>query len=126
MKVFNDSNSETGLTLLEVLLSIVILSVVVIGLLGFFAQTILLSSRVEDRMTALNIAEEVLLEYKLNKEYQEEVIINNKTYYSRVFELDNTSSLGLTPLKVEVYSMNDFSSSSYITGVYGYFEEDEE
>ncbi|WP_100371704.1 type IV pilus modification PilV family protein [Bacillus sp. FJAT-45037] len=121
---------EHGLTLVEILVSIVIMGILIISFLNLFSQSILSSSKVEDRLTAVNIAEKVLTEVKeshsvnLDHYNQTEGIhffdINNKRYYIRADEL-LTNELGLTVVSVDISIEHNFSDSN-TTRLYGYIE----
>lgn len=58
--------AESGFTLLEVLLSIVILSIISISFMGFFSSNMTSSSKNEDQYTASVLAREVLTKFKLS------------------------------------------------------------
>ena len=123
MKIYNLIRNDKGVTLIELLASIVILSIVIIGFLSFFPQTLLLSTKVEDRLTGLNVAEEVLNEYKETNIWKDVVSVNNKQYYTKVVYIHEQSVLNLTPVRVEIYSNVTFSNSTFISSIYSYVEE---
>ncbi|WP_078381916.1 type IV pilus modification PilV family protein [Sutcliffiella halmapala] len=115
-------SNEKGVTLIELLASIVILSIVILGLLTFFSQLMSHSLKVEDKLTTINLAEKVLNEYKLVQEEFTEHELNGKIYYSKVIELPDQRYLDLLPIRVEIYTDNSYNSTSMATQIYGYME----
>ncbi|WHZ01907.1 prepilin-type N-terminal cleavage/methylation domain-containing protein [Neobacillus sp. YX16] len=65
MKFFQE---EKGLTLLEVLLAISILSIIFISFLSFFPQMGFINKENENKAQAINTAKEVLLEWQNSQE----------------------------------------------------------
>ncbi|WP_407272735.1 prepilin-type N-terminal cleavage/methylation domain-containing protein [Radiobacillus sp. PE A8.2] len=57
-------SNSLGLTLIEILASLVILGIILISFFTFFSQTIFLSKKVEDNLTAINVGEKILYEMK--------------------------------------------------------------
>ncbi|MCJ8006996.1 prepilin-type N-terminal cleavage/methylation domain-containing protein [Lederbergia wuyishanensis] len=121
--------NHKGLTLIEILASITILAIVIISFLTFFSQTMLFSSKAEDRVTSINIADKILYNVKndlvvytgdtrvisgeLYKEI-EPVYINKKTYYPYVNQTQETpESLNLSIVHVLIFvNKNDKSAMS--------------
>lgn len=66
MRKFKELNQSEGFTLIEILASIVILGIILITFLSFFSQSMLFSSKVEQNLSAVNIADRVLYEFKEN------------------------------------------------------------
>lgn len=60
--------NEKGLTLLEVLLSIVILSIILISIMKFFPQMGLMNKQNIDKQQAINTARETLFEFQNDSE----------------------------------------------------------
>ncbi|RSL32377.1 prepilin-type N-terminal cleavage/methylation domain-containing protein [Salibacterium salarium] len=121
--------NQTGLTLIEVLASITILSIVTLTFLSFFSQSMIFSERTEDELTAVNAAEKVMNIVKNNPpafEYPEEVIVvNEKQYYTEV-EKSPQNELGLRKVHVKIFTNPDYNSGSKPTSeLYGYIEVDE-
>ena len=58
----NNLKNNGGFTLIEILASITILGIVVTIFLSFFSNATLLSSKTEDKLTAINLAEKELYE----------------------------------------------------------------
>lgn len=125
MKIYNLNRNEKGITLIELLASIVILSIVIIGFFSFFPQSILLSTKVEDKLVGLNVAEEVLNEYKETNSWKDVVSVNNKQYYTNIVYIYEQSVFNLTPIRIEIYTNDTFSTSTFITSIYSYVEEGE-
>ncbi|CAG9619494.1 type IV pilus modification PilV family protein [Sutcliffiella rhizosphaerae] len=123
MRTIHNNCNQKGLTLIEILVSIVILGIIFTGMLGFFSQMTTYSSHADNRITSMNLAEKVLNEYKSTGSYPtEEHIINGKSYYPKVTELSAHQSLDLISLHVEIYSDPTHSTSSLLTELYGYKE----
>lgn len=119
------SNSQSGLTLLEVLASIVIVGLIVTTFFGFFSQSMLFSSKNEEDLQAINTARRVLayvqeannsniasllatrnnkLGLKLEESsssYYIEVQNNNK-YYVQVKKLPSGPSYSLIPIAIQI------------------------
>ena len=76
-----------GLTLVELLVTIVILSIVLVTFMSIFPQSMKLSKTTEEKLAAINIAEIVLSDFKNNvkndlKDYEVPYDINGKTLLS--------------------------------------------
>lgn len=63
----NGLKNNKGLTLIEVLASIVILSIVIISFVALFPQMSLFNEKTEENLDAISIAKEVLVEMKSTK-----------------------------------------------------------
>ncbi|MFC4800979.1 prepilin-type N-terminal cleavage/methylation domain-containing protein [Neobacillus sp. GCM10023253] len=100
--------NEKGLTLLEVLISIVLLSMVLLTTMSFFPQMGLVNKQNEEKTQAINSAKEVLINW------QESTVV--KTYLAS----DNQTA-GFTPAYVDEKVNYTFFSSTKYTGYY-YFE----
>lgn len=64
MKNLRNALNDKGLTLIELLVSLALISIVIVTFLSFFSQSVLFSSKSEDKLTAVNIAEKVIAELK--------------------------------------------------------------
>lgn len=121
-----------GLTLIELLSAITLLSIVIIIFLNIFSESIFMSRKVEDKLSSVNVAEKVLntvrrgdpsisyekYPYKLPK-------VNGKTYYPVVTVTQTTkeSELGLKLVHVKIYSKEDFDKESKPDSqIFGYIE----
>ncbi|WEG17382.1 prepilin-type N-terminal cleavage/methylation domain-containing protein [Alkalihalophilus pseudofirmus] len=124
--------NNNGLTLIEVLASMVILSIVIISFMTFFSQSMMFSNKVEDRLTAVNLAEKVLVdvrtaksielgEYDTSDEGNHYFQINNKYYYIQAEEVPDQTHLNLIPFYVDVSISEDFNEKD-TTRLYGYIE----
>ncbi|MBW8350214.1 type II secretion system GspH family protein [Bacillus sp. IITD106] len=134
--VFNNK----GLTLIELLASIVILSIVIVSFLHFFSQAMLFTGKAEDRMTSINIAEKVLQSVKNDtanytgekqvingKEYEEvkPIIINKKTYYPYVnLSKETPESLQLNVVHVLIFANKN--NKSAVSELYSYIKSEEQ
>ena len=72
MKILSNLN-EDGLTLVEVLASVVILSIVILTSLTFFSQALFFSAKEEDNLTGVNIAEKILFDVVENPQLIEHI-----------------------------------------------------
>lgn len=128
MRIDQRINDQKGLTLIEILASIVILGIVFTGMLGFFSQTVNFSTHNENKITSINLAEKMLSEYKATNSYMREHTINGKIYYVEIAELSahKTNDLGhtkeLLPIAVKVYTDPSLTPSSLTTELYSYKE----
>lgn len=133
--------NHKGVTLIEILASITILFLVLLYFLSFFGQATLLSTKTEDRLTAINIAEKVLNEvsddsavYTGNNQlidgtlYQQMEIIqlNGKQYFPYVSLTPETpESLHLKVVHVQIYAQEDYSpGATPASEIYGYKKEE--
>ncbi|WP_404444078.1 type II secretion system GspH family protein [Sutcliffiella horikoshii] len=115
-------HKEKGLTLIEILVSIVILGIILTAMLGFFSQTVKYSSQNENKITSINLAEKVLSQYKASNSYTSEHNINGKIYYVDVAELTAHQTKDLIPLAVKVYTDPSLTPKSLTTELYSYME----
>jgi type II secretion system protein I len=120
--------NNTGLTLLELLLSMAILSIVILSFMAIFSQLITFSVKVEDKVTAINIAEEVLNNVKKSDPSSfDPITINGKTYYPSITigsnQTPQESGLGLKRVHVKIYTDEHFDSTTKPESeIYGYIE----
>lgn len=127
MKILN----QKGLTLIEILAAVVILMIVIVGFLSFFSQATSHSRITEDKLTAINLAEKVLVERKeigtkiINREIKKFENVNGKTYYAIIGE-NSINNLNLQVFYVEIYTKNpeDYQNSNEkpITELYSYLD----
>lgn len=74
--------SEKGLTLLEVLISIVILSIIFISFMGFFPQMGMMNQQNSDKEQAINTAKQLLISWENNS--QVKTFLNPETQSTAV------------------------------------------
>ncbi|GAA0450492.1 type II secretion system protein [Alkalibacillus silvisoli] len=130
--------SNQGFTLIEILGAITILSIVLISFIGFFSQSIILSSKVEDELTAINIAESVLSEIKDDPSEVESyngrrIVENERNYYPFIEiysgeELSKTENdLNLDQVIVQVYAEtpNPSENNTPSAELFGYIEQED-
>lgn len=86
-------NNQAGFTLIEVLVSIVILSIVLTTFFSFFSQSLIFSGKNEEKLVAYNLASKTL----------------------KIVELRYNNKLSSTQSKIEIYSTNDICSSDLTT-----------
>lgn len=114
--------NDKGVTLVELLASLVLLSIVILSFLTFFTQSMSHSVKVEEKLTTINLAEKVLSEYRQEQIEYREHELNGKTYYSKVIELDDQKYLNLLPIRVEIYTDASYDLTDLETQTFGYLE----
>ncbi|MEH7417112.1 type II secretion system protein [Neobacillus drentensis] len=98
--------NEKGLTLIEVVVSIVILSIVLISLMSIFPQMSLLNNQNEQKTQAINTAKEVLINWK-----ESQVV--------KTFLQSSNQTTGFTPAYVDeninytLFSLTKFTNYYY-------------
>lgn len=137
--------NNKGMTLIELLASITILGFVVIIFMGFFSQGMLFSTKVEDKLSSINVAEKVLNEAQNNDiEYTGESIViddlqyrevksielNGKFYYPYVSQTEEIpKNLHLNRIYVKIFTEKNGKSnpnSTPTSELFGYLELGEE
>ncbi|WP_223702915.1 type IV pilus modification PilV family protein [Sutcliffiella deserti] len=115
-------SDDRGFSLLEVLVSIVILSVIILSFLSFFSQAMFFSVREEDNLIGVNIAERIL--YNVEKSSIIELLSESTNTYSCE---NNPLSIGNAIADEEelksdpndpdrlIYIINNKSYYSYVT-----------
>ncbi|MEH7332701.1 type II secretion system protein [Neobacillus drentensis] len=104
----NFKKNEKGLTLIEVLISIVILSMVLLTTMSFFPQMGFVNKQNQDKTQAINTAKEVLINWQESNEVKTFLAIDNQT-------------TGFTPAYVNELVNYSFFSYDKFPGYY-YFE----
>lgn len=127
--------NKNGLTLIELIAAITILSIVIISFLSFFSQYIMFSTKVEDKLTAVNIAEKVLNTVKEDEPtmdydpYPYELPeVNGKVYYPVIVksQSQDEQALGLQRVHVKIYSKEDYGpNTNPDSEIYGYIEQED-
>ncbi|WP_053367291.1 type IV pilus modification PilV family protein [Bacillus sp. FJAT-27245] len=103
---------QGGFTLLEVLLSIVLLSIVLTSFLGFFTQSALFTNRNEEKLSALQTAQKVVALIDMNttvarlkaenvvgadgKVVSPGIVYDEKANFSRLFNFEVNTSFKVT------------------------------
>ncbi|KHF40958.1 type IV pilus modification PilV family protein [Halalkalibacter okhensis] len=114
MRYIQTKLNSNGLTLIELLASITLLSIVILTFLSFFSQSIMLSGKVEDKLVAINLAEKVLVSVKEEKE------LFNGLYENEAFEyeLDEITQNGkLYCPKITSFPLNEHSENEVHLGL---------
>lgn len=132
----NTLKNNQAFTLIEVLASITILGIVLTVFMSFFSNATLFSSKTEDKLTAVNLAEKELYEVTNSLESyckshscqnnnisdqitRSPISLNNKTYLSTVTPLIQNSqekTLGILPISVRI----DSEEHNTLAITYGY------
>jgi prepilin-type N-terminal cleavage/methylation domain-containing protein len=79
---------EKGLTLIEVLISIVILTLIFLSIMNFFPQMSFINKENEDKSKAVNYANELLIEWKTSVNVKDCVKNNNCTSLPSYYNTD--------------------------------------
>lgn len=139
------TNAQAGLTLLEVLASIVIVGLIVTTFFGFFSQSMLFSSKNEEDLQAINIARKVLVVVQeakasdlnqLNNAMKSKIGIKNdesslsyyiedkknNKYYVKVDPILDKATYSLTPISVKVSATPFEDENAKITETFGYIK----
>lgn len=133
-----------GLTLVEILGAIVILGMIFTAFFTFFSQSMLFSSKVENKLTSVNLAERMLYEteeyFQINKEDiplgeelhgssiglgKDEYIINNKKYYPIITitqPLQEEQDWGLYRVHIQIYAEEVNEEEKPVSELFGYIE----
>ncbi|MBM6619759.1 type IV pilus modification PilV family protein [Bacillus suaedaesalsae] len=137
------TNTQAGLTLLEVLASIVIVGLIVTTFFGFFSQSMLFSSKNEENLQAINIARKILVVVqeakvsdldRLDNDTKSEIGIKNddpslpyyiedkknNKYYVKVEPILDKATYSLTPISVQVSTTPFEDENAKITETFGY------
>ncbi|MBD8068857.1 prepilin-type N-terminal cleavage/methylation domain-containing protein [Bacillus sp. PS06] len=143
MNKFTIYFNQKGLTLIELLASIVIISIIIISFLSVFSQFFIFSNKQEDKLTVINLAEKVLSDVKdgeisaLPTSSQpnprpEELFtetMNGKSYFVYVAKMNlaehkpSELELGLSRVQIKIYSdKNVQSSTKPLIHIYGYLK----
>ncbi|MBS4191477.1 prepilin-type N-terminal cleavage/methylation domain-containing protein [Bacillus sp. FJAT-49705] len=132
--------NQKGITLLEVLLSILILSIILVTIMKFFPQMGLMNQKNVDKTEAINIAKEELIAWQKNKEINSLLKLNSVELPSNITEdadyyysekrkkkfnihikINKKSDLITGPIKanqIHIQLLND--NNSVVTEIYGY------
>ncbi|RDU35040.1 hypothetical protein DRW41_19865 [Neobacillus piezotolerans] len=97
---------QGGFTLLEVLLSIVLLSIILTSFLGFFTQSALFAKKNEYKLDTVQTAQKIVNLIELNVTKQD--LMENNIIDGRGFVLNGTKTLN----QIEVEKLIDESSGS--------------
>ncbi|MGM0874442.1 MAG: type IV pilus modification PilV family protein [Bacillota bacterium] len=116
MQTYKQSINSKGFTLIEVLASIVILGIILITFLSFFSQSMMFSVKVEDKLSAANIAERILYEVKRTYTTSPNLIAELK---------DGTQACTASPLATVSGNKFDSLVVEDVTGRYYYNVNDE-
>lgn len=123
---------QKGFTLIEVLASIGIMGLILLVFFGFYAQSMLFSSKNEKQLEALNIAREVQakIQQGINVESELTNIRGNVVYYITVSDitpaemkdLSNPDSppFSLYTKEISVYSSAAKSGDTLLAKTFGY------
>jgi len=110
---------ENGVTLVEILAALVLLSIVLIGFFSFFTQSATFTKHNKEKLTAVQIAEEVIADVR-NGKYQDDTSIIKGDYEVNIVIEDGPADLILKKAIVTVNSLTDMGikGSSFTTEMY--------
>ena len=121
--------NDKGLSLVELLVSIVILSIVIVSFMSFFSQSMKSSRIIEEKLAAINIAEAILSNAKKNPEetlkllMEQQIELNKKNYYAEISitQSSEEKKLALKRIQVKIFNTKEHNSSlKPVTVIYGY------
>ncbi len=111
--------NENGLTLIEVLLSIVILSMILLTTMGFFPQMGLMNNQNNDKARAINIAKEILINWQESSDVKwflvktdqvtgfistdPKITYNNFTYDANYYYFETTKDIYKVKIKIKKF-----------------------
>jgi prepilin-type N-terminal cleavage/methylation domain-containing protein len=129
-------NNEKGLSLIEILASIVIIGIILTTFFGFFSQSMMFSKKSEDILNGVEIARKELVNFQKmstssittnsptffspSTQYPTySIIYGNSTYEIKVTNLSTTSSpkYNLFAIQVQVYS-----EGKLVSHTFGYYK----
>ncbi|WP_438311216.1 type IV pilus modification PilV family protein [Sporosarcina sp. FA9] len=113
---------EKGVTLVEILATLVLLSIVLIGFFSFFTQSATFTKHNKEKLTAVQIAEDVVAKIR-NSEYPD-TNLEIKDYSGYIVDIvieDGPAGLKKAEIKVETDTTTGIKGSSFTTEMY--FEE---
>lgn len=117
--------NNKGLTLIELLGSITLLGIILISFFSIFSQSTIFSSKNEDKLTAINVAENVLSALKNNNANPGmPQSVNGKYYYPSITYPSGSNEenqLHLQRVDIKIYlNQNYDSNTNPLTELYGY------
>ena len=130
--MYDDENKKRGLTLVETLVAISILTIAVVGPLGIIAQALHTSYYIRDQMTAYYLAQEAI-EYVRNIRDDQSIAItksfldnpdtpvDSTAWFNNVLFIDgNNNKPQISPYIGNIYSYSLVKSSTY--GTYSFVD----
>jgi prepilin-type N-terminal cleavage/methylation domain-containing protein len=139
-------HNEKGVTLLEVLLSITILSIILLSITNFFPQMGMMNKHNEEKSQGMNFAKQVLVDWKTSQRVidfikapapanrPEEYKSEDESYYyfSTIkndfdvhIKIKKESDLHSTPSKAHLIQIQLQENSDTVSETYGYLTIDE-
>jgi type II secretory pathway pseudopilin PulG len=112
MKTFHRYFNANGLTLIELLGSIVIIGIIFASFFTFFSQSMLFSTKVEDKFSGANIAERIIFEADRDLTKQDLDAAAQSYFETPMLSLSNTQLSKIKKLVPDstgnyYYSLND-------------------
>lgn len=134
---------QAGFTLMEVLVSLVLVSIILSAFFGFFGQTLLASTKNEDKLVAFNLATKTLniIEDKYTNQSIPTTLScgnfpselkdslhpsscyfkqNNKPYYPEISLTKDRDFPNLTIVNVKIYNSYNITNRKLLSETYGY------
>ncbi|WP_096153199.1 prepilin-type N-terminal cleavage/methylation domain-containing protein [Bacillus sp. FJAT-45066] len=84
--------NNKGFTLIEILVSIVILSIIIVTFLSFFSQALFYSVKEEDKLTGINIAERIMFNVKQSDDIIDLLFLNEYVCGQNPLNINNSFS----------------------------------
>lgn len=140
------TKQQNGFTLMEVLVSIVLVTIILTTFFSFFSQTVFVSGKNEDKLVALNLATNTLniISEKYNNhpipttitcgDFPTELVNslytnscffkkNNKNYYPEVTLSKDKDFANLTIIHVKIYNSEN-NNRKLLSETYGYVRQE--
>ncbi len=86
---------NNGFTLLEILLTLVILSIILLSFMSFFSQSSLFTQKNNEKLTAINLAQETIVTIKNQSVYFQKVVKYTTGFPDPDKTILNVNSLGI-------------------------------
>jgi prepilin-type N-terminal cleavage/methylation domain-containing protein len=123
--------NNNGITLIELLASITILGIILISFFSFFSQSIIFSLKVEDKLTAMNVAEIVLNDVRNNNANEVPREVNGKLYYPSITYPSSSDpsttviegKLNLKRVNIKIFLNKNYNTNSKpVSEIYSYIK----
>nr|WP_187118842.1 hypothetical protein [Bacillus marasmi] len=132
---------------MEVLVSLVLVTIILTTFFSFFSQTVFISDKNEDKLVAFNLASKTL--NIIEEQYKKQPIPttlycgnfpielvnalspstcffkqNNKNYYPKITLTKDTDYLNLTIVHVQIFDSEDITNRKLLSETYGYIRQE--
>lgn len=91
----NCRNWNKGFTLVEILVTLVILSIILLSFMSFFSQSSLFAQKNNEKLTAINLAQETIVSIKNQPTYFQKVVKYTSDFPDPERTILNVNSIGI-------------------------------